>query len=102
MFQPRALSYMTAVLLCVWCVQLAAMMSRMMPVNNCCDVEITCLTRCTVLVALLFLLCAAGSDDESDDDDEQDEEVEEDPYQLPVGHEVSSAALQQHIAHTKV
>ncbi|KAF6259467.1 WD40 repeat-like protein [Scenedesmus sp. NREL 46B-D3] len=35
---------------------------------------------------------AAGSDDESEEDDEQ-EDVEEDPYQLPIGHEV---ALQGH------
>jgi hypothetical protein len=37
------------------------------------------------------LLCAAGSDDDSEEDEEEEEEAEEDPYQLPVGHEVSSA-----------
>lgn len=36
---------------------------------------------------------AAGSDDDSDDDEDEEDQAEEDPYQLPIGHEV---ALQGH------
>jgi hypothetical protein len=68
---------------------------------DCCDIfNVNDRMHCPLCSAVFVLcvVCAAGSDDESDDDDDDEqEEVEEDPYQLPVGHEVSSAAVQQHM-----